>query len=130
MRILSALLIAVAGVINLVPIVGVLSVSRLAGLYDVAIEGPDLEVLMRHRAVVLGTTGLLLLAAAIRPSLRPVAAFVGLASMLSFILVAWTVGGYNAQLSRVLTADWIGVAALCAGMLISYYDARNPSATE
>ena len=122
---LSALLIAVAGVINLIPIVGVLSVSRLSALYGIGIAGPDLEILMRHRAVVLGVTGVLLLVSAIRPGLRPVAAAVGLVSMLSFNAVAWTVGGYNDALSRVVTADWIGLAALSAGMLVSFYEPRD-----
>lgn len=120
MRRLSAVLIAVAGVINLLPVVGVASASRLSELYGVAIVTPDLEILMRHRAVVLGTTGLLLLASAIRPGLRPVAAAVGFTSMLSFEAIAWLVGGTNAQLSRIVAADWVGLAALSGGLLLGH----------
>ncbi|MEM7412105.1 MAG: phosphopantetheine adenylyltransferase [Myxococcota bacterium] len=103
---------ALAGLINALPVVGVSGVSRLEGLYGIPFEGSDLEILMRHRAVMLGIVGGLLLAAARWPSLRPPAAVAGFASMLSYLfLVAW-VGEPNPELARVAGVDVFAVAAL------------------
>lgn len=43
---------------------------------------------------------------------------VGLISMLSFVVVAWVVGDYNAQLRRVVIIDLVASAALFASFVI------------
>lgn len=112
MEILSIVLFLGASVINLLPISGVLSADRLATLYAVSFEDPNSVILMRHRAVLLGLIGALLAAAAFHPPLRPTAVVLGLVSMLSFVLIARLVGGYNAELRRVALADVIGSVLL------------------
>jgi hypothetical protein len=51
-----------------------------------------------------------------------VAAFV---SVGSFLLLAWSTGGYNALIGRVVTADIVALAALIIGAAALYL-ARNP----
>ena len=41
----------VAAVIHLLPLVGVLGPARLSSLYGIAVAEPNLELLLRHRAV-------------------------------------------------------------------------------
>jgi hypothetical protein len=56
--------------------------------------------------------GVLLIAAAFRPDLRAVALIAGLVSTVSFLAIAWGVGGFNAQVARVVAADVLAVVLL------------------
>jgi hypothetical protein len=116
-RFASALYLLV-GLGNLLPVTGVLSAARLEALYGVAIGDPNLLVLMRHRAVLFGIVGALLVAAAFRPAWRAAALAAGLVSMLSFVALAWLVGDVNAELRRVAVVDLVLSAILACGGVI------------
>ncbi len=75
---------------------------------------------MRHRAILLGIVGALLAASAFLVPLRPAAYAAGFISMLSFVLIARLVGGYNKALRRVVLADLGASAALLVAALIDY----------
>ena len=113
----SVLLILV-GIIHLLPVTGVLGADRLSALYGLSLQEPNLVILMRHRAVLFGLLGLFLVYAAFRPVLQPMALLAGFVSVLSFIAIAWSVGGYNEAVRRVVIADVAAVIALAvAGVL-------------
>ena len=107
----------VAGLIHLLPVAGVLGPATLTRLYGVPVDDPNLAILLQHRALLFGVLGLFMLGAAALPPLRLAALLVGLASAASFLLVARWVGGYNAAIGRVVTADVLATAALAAGLL-------------
>lgn len=109
---LVAALLLVAGLIHLLPLPGVLGVAQLERLYGVAIDGPDLEILLRHRAVMFGLLGTLLVAAAFRPEWRALAIAAGLVSVVAFLAIALAVGGYGAAIHRVVVADVVAIACL------------------
>lgn len=109
--IISVLLIIVA-VIHLLPLSGVLSAKRLTALYGLSFDEPNLEILMRHRAVLFGLLGVFLMYAAFQAEHQPIAFVVGFVSVVSFIWIAWSVGGYNASVHRVVVADWVALACL------------------
>ncbi len=119
MQVLSTTLIVLVGVINTLPLVGTVSTKRLQSLYGVAIEDSDLGILMRHRAVLLGIVGGLLIASAFIVSLRPLGIGVGLVSMLSFVLIAWSVGNHNTHLRRVVIVDLVASVALGVAIFAS-----------
>ena len=126
---LSTTLIVVVGLVHLLPVSGVLSAARLQILYGVAFEGANLLILMRHRAILFGVVGALLVASAFHLPLRPVGLAVGLVSMLSFVLIAWLVGGYNAELRRVLIVDLVAsVALVCSALLDHFAGTGEPAA--
>ncbi len=128
MRALVSVLLVVVALVNLVPVVGVLSVARLEALYGVAIEDPNLAVLMRHRAVLFGIVGGLLLASVRLHPLRPAAVVAGLTSMLSFVLVAWLVGEVNEPLRRVVAVDLGASALLVVAALLDRRTRKAPPA--
>ena len=105
----------VAGIIHLLPLPGALGSERLASLYGLAIGEPSLAILMRHRAILFGLVGTFLVVAAFRPELQPYAFVGGFVSVLSFLYFAWSVGGYNAQLGRVVAADVVALVCLVVG---------------
>jgi hypothetical protein len=122
-RALSACLLTV-GVIHLLPLVGVVGASRLSALYGIAVAEPNLELLLRHRPVLFGAPGGLCVAAAFRPALQGATLAVAAASVVSFLLLARTAGGYNAQVGRVVIADRVALAALALGA-VAYWRTRG-----
>ena len=117
METLATTLFLIVGVVNLLPVSGVLSTSRLRALYGVAFEDSNLVILMRHRAVLFGIIGALLVASAFHAPLRPLALVAGLISMLSFVLIAYRVGNYNEALRRIVLVDLAASALLVAAAL-------------
>lgn len=126
MRYLVMISLCVAAFIHLLPVAGVLGGDRLQSLYGIAIEGPDLQILMRHRAVLFGLLGLYLLAAAFIPALQPTALAAGLISVLSFLVLAWGTTGYNANIARVVAVDVVALVALLIGTA-AYFVIRSRS---
>ncbi|MBL8377833.1 MAG: phosphopantetheine adenylyltransferase [Burkholderiales bacterium] len=97
------------------PLSGALGAEQLARLYGLAVNEPNLEVLMRHRAVMFGLLGLFMIAAAFMPSLQVAALIAGFASVISFLWLAFSIGGYNTQLAKVVIADLVALVCLLVG---------------
>ena len=91
--VVSAMLV-VAGVIHLLPLSGVLGSERLASLYGLSFDEPNLAILMRHRAVLFGLIGSFLLFSAFQPALQSIAIVGGIISVVSFLYLAWATGSY------------------------------------
>ena len=127
MKNVRLIMLVAIGLLNLVPVVGVLSAERLTGLYGIGIDSADLEILMRHRAVMLGLIGGFLLLAAFRPSLQALAASIGFVSMFSFVVLAYVAGDYGAQIHRVVVADIVG-AVVAAFVLVTILRERQHGA--
>ena len=115
MRHFIAATLFVGGIIHLLPIVGVLGAERLSSLYGVSVTDPNALILLRHRAVLFGVIGGLMILAIFKPSLQPLAFVIGLISVSAFLYIAWSVGQYNALVSRVVMADIVALACLIAG---------------
>lgn len=79
-KVVTGLLVLV-GIIHLLPVSGVLGVERLATLYGVSLGEPNIEILMRHRAILFGLLGLFLLYAAFQPSLQMLAIIAALSAL-------------------------------------------------
>jgi len=73
--------------------------------------------LLRHRAILFGVLGMLMLSAIVLPWLRVTALTVALFSAASFIVVAMAVGGYNPAIGRVVVADVVASVLLLAGLV-------------
>jgi len=123
-RYLVSAMLLVAAVIHLLPVSGALGAEHLARLYGVTFEEPNLAILMRHRAVLFGMLGALLASAAFVPALQVLAFIAGFISVGSFLLIAWLVGGYTAQVGRVFTVDLVAAACLVVGA-VAYVLARR-----
>ena len=121
---ISAMLV-IAGIIHLLPLSGVISAERLAALYGGSFADPNLAIVMRHRAVLFGLLGLYLVAAAFVPEMQPVAFVAGLVSVISFLLLAWATGGYNAQIARIVVADLVALGCLLAAIVAYALTARG-----
>jgi hypothetical protein len=110
----------VVGLINFLPVVGVISVHKLETAYSVAITGNDLAILMRHRALMFGIFGAFILYAAFNPLYQPAAMVIGGASMVGFAILVFATGGYNEAIGKVFVVDIVGIVFLVAAVILKY----------
>jgi hypothetical protein len=130
MQHLWTVLVLVAAVINFAPALGLVSPGRMGPFYGIDLDDPNLQILMRHRAILFGLVGGLLFVAAFHPPLRALGYVVGFSSMVSFLLIAWMVGGYNAEIQRVIAIDAVGITALAGAVLVHAFWLRAAAAWE
>lgn len=119
-RVITGALLIVA-VIHLLPISGYLGISKLSSLYNINIDDPNLEILMRHRAMLFGILGGLFAYAAFQPNVQPVAFFAGFISVLSFFYLSYTVSDFNQAIKKIIIADVIALIALVIGAAVYVY---------
>jgi hypothetical protein len=120
MRTLVSLSLVVVGLIHLLPLPGLFGGTQLAALYGLPFDDPNLLILMRHRALLFGLLGGYCVVAAFRPSLQASALIAAWISVAGFLLLAWSAGGYNAQIARVVIADLVALVSLVAGSVALY----------
>lgn len=97
----------VVGAVHLLPLLGILGASRLEQLYGLRNEDPNMLLLMRHRALLFGLLGALLVTAAFRPAWQGLALLAAWGSVLGFVLLA-----PPALLPALQRVWWIDVALL------------------
>lgn len=105
-----------AGVIHLIPGIGLLGAQRLHTLYGVSLHDPTPILLLRHRAILFAILGTFFVAAALfQPGWRVLAAVVALICMVGFIVLAGDV--HSAAIQRVARVDIVVSVALAAALV-------------
>ncbi len=117
MKHLVSMSLILVGIIHLIPLSGVLSAEKLYSLYGIVFDEPNLEILMRHRAVLFGILGSFLVLAAFKPAYQLAGLVTGFVSVISFIYLALTVGDYNEHIARVFWADIVALVLLVVGYI-------------
>lgn len=121
MRYLLMIAFIIVGIIHILPLLGVVSNERLQQLYGISISDVNLAILLLHRAVLFGIIGIFLCVAAFRQELQIAALCIGFISVLSFLLLAWSIGGYNPQVERVVFADIVALVCLVIASIAWYF---------
>jgi hypothetical protein len=104
--------------VNFVPIVGVLSAEALSRAYGIDLPRGDLLILMRHRALLFGIIGALIVSSAFLRHLQVAAMSAGLASMVGFLILALSVGGYGAKIQGVVVVDVVATVLLVIAIVL------------
>ncbi|WP_370306097.1 phosphopantetheine adenylyltransferase [Sinimarinibacterium flocculans] len=125
MEILARAVLVVAGLVHLLPAVGLRGAPQLEKLYGIAIAQPELLLLMRHRALLFGLLGAGLIAAAFWPPLRTAMLLAGLVSTAGYCVLAFAEPALAAPLRRVV---WIDVPIAAALLLLLLARLRTPIA--
>ena len=110
----------VVGLINFIPVIGVMSAQKLESAYSVTLAGNDLVILMRHRALLFGVLGAFILYSALNPFYQPAAMMMAGASMVGFAVLVLGTGGYNEAIGKVLFIDVLGILFLVAAVVLKY----------
>ena len=125
MNTVISMLLIVVGLINFLPVVGVVSAERLSTAYSVELMSNDLVILMRHRALLFGIVGGFVLFSVIKPSYQSAAMVMAAISMVGFLYFVWAAGDYNASISKVAIVDLVGIACLSAAATLKYVSGNN-----
>jgi hypothetical protein len=125
MRFVVPAVLVLVAVIHALPVLGVLGATRLSQLYGITVQDPNLELLLRHRAVLFGLLAALLAYAAIRPELQRLALVIGSVSVASFLVLARLSSSYNDALAIVVRADWLALALLAIGTVAHFAGLRH-----
>ena len=112
-----AILVAV-GVVHLAPGAVALSVKRTRSAYGVAVDGADLALLLRHRAVLLALIGTGLIAGTFIPDIRAATICAAVTSMVTFVVIAATSGPLNRQNRKVMRIDLSALAATAVAITL------------
>ena len=106
----------VAGLIHLLPLVGLLGRSTLERGYGVDLgQGNDLTILMQHRALLFGLISAACWIAVVVPGWRFAVGIGALVSMLGFVLIA-ALQTHGAPIAKIM---WIDLgAALLLGLCL------------
>ncbi len=119
MEILFRICLFITGVINFVPSFLALLPAKISQSYGVAVPDANYELLLRHRAVLFGIIGGLMIYAALKKQYYNLATIMGFVSMLSFVILVYTLeGGINEQLKKVMKIDVIGLVILVIGFVL------------
>ncbi len=121
MSLVVTILFVLVGLINFVPIVGVISAGHIERLYGIRSADRNLHVLLRHRAVLLGLLGAFLILAGFCASLQTVAGVAGLVSMASFVILAPLSAPLSDDIKKVTRADFVALALLIAAMILKAF---------
>ncbi|MEX0346275.1 MAG: hypothetical protein AB3N20_15230 [Rhizobiaceae bacterium] len=121
MNMISAIGLFIAGLIHIAPVTGVLGAETLTRLYGMRFESPEVVLLLRHRAVLFGMLGLLLLAAAFVPGLRAIAVLAAAVSILSFLVLAGLPGNRPEAIARIIYADWLALVAMLPTVYLIFH---------
>ena len=114
MRSFVTIAVLLVALIHALPLLGVLGAARLTGLYGIALADPNLEILLRHRAVLFGMVATFLAYAAFKPEIHRLALTGGLLSVGSFIALTILVGRPNRALQTVFRVDNAALVVLLA----------------
>lgn len=114
------ILLLLVGLINFLPVLGVLSGARISQAYSVGLLSNDLEILLRHRALLFGIVGGFVLYSLFFPPMQGAAMVMAGVSMVGFLALMWQVGGYNEAMNKVMLMDVLGIVFLIAAILLKY----------
>ncbi len=102
----------VAGLIHLLPAVGILGADVLDRLYGTETASADVEVLLRHRAVLFAILGVATLTAAILRRAQITLLVINLVSVATFALLASVTSGTSPEIDRVTAVDVVLAGAI------------------
>jgi hypothetical protein len=105
-------LLFVVGVINFLPVMGVISADKLSRAYQIELPGNDLIILLRHRAILFGVVGGFILYSVFQPMYQDAAMVMAAITMVGYLYIVWAVGGYNKAIFKVAMVDVVGIICL------------------
>ena len=124
LQLVNSVLIFIIGIVNILPIFVLFDVTKTDGLYGVKLSGESLEVLMRHRAVLLALLGTGLIYSVFKPEFRLPIIIAALVSKFVFIVLTYTTSNVSAEVGKVALIDVVSVGVLAVVLAIEFWTKR------
>ncbi len=113
------------GLVNLAPVLGMFSASKMEQTYGIELGSKDLAIMMRHRALLFGILGSFIICAVFVPVFQVPAMLMAGISMIGFVVLALHAGGYNQSIFKVLVVDLLGTGLLLVAVVVKVYSAEG-----
>ena len=109
----------IAAIINIAPSILAFLPTKISDSYGINIPDHNYELLLRHRAVLFGIVGGIMMHSVFTKKHYHLSVIVGLASMISFLILTKMVNGeINPELGKVLKFDILGIVVLLFGFIL------------
>jgi hypothetical protein len=119
MELIYRITLFVAGLINLLPSMLAFLPDKISKSYGIEIPNANYELLLRHRAILFGIIGGLMIFSSIVKKYYEIATIAGLISMTSFILLYFLIDrGISSELKKVMVIDILASLILLIGLVI------------
>ena len=119
MEIFFRITLFITGIINTLPCLLAFLPAKITESYGITVPDANYELLLRHRAVLFGVVGGLMLYSALTKKYYDLATLVGLISMISFLLLYFMMNGpINEALAKVMKIDVFAVLLLVVGYIL------------
>ena len=118
---INSILLFIIGIINILPIITFFDISRTESLYGIKINGESLEVLMRHRGVLLALLGTGLIYSVFKPEFRLPIIIAALVSKFVFIFLTYSTANVSAEVGKVALIDVVSIVVLLVVLVIEFW---------
>ena len=117
----NAILIFIIGIVNILPIMAFFDISKTESLYGIRINGESLEVLMRHRGVLLALLGTGLIYSVFKPEFRLPIIIAALISKFVFIFLTYSTANVSPEVRKVALIDIVSIVVLFTVLAIEFW---------
>lgn len=117
---LLTLSLLIVGIINFLPIVGILGIKSLESAYQVKITSSDLLILMQHRALLFGLLGGFIIFSCFNSQYQGAAMLMAAISMIAYAALVHITGTDNQAILNVLYIDYTGLFFLALAAISKY----------
>jgi hypothetical protein len=119
MDLLLRIALFISGIINILPSLLAFLPDKISKSYGIEIPNANYELLLRHRAILFGIIGGLMIYSAIVKKYYELSTIAGLVSMTSFIILYFIIGkDISQELKKVMFIDLVATAILCIGFIL------------
>jgi hypothetical protein len=116
MELLFRIALFISGILNILPSLLAFLPDKISKSYGIEIPNSNYELLLRHRAILFGIIGGLMVYSAIVKKYYELSTIAGLVSMTSFIFLYFLIGkDISQELKKVMIIDLIATVILCIG---------------
>jgi hypothetical protein len=112
------------GLLNLTPAIVFFAPERSISLYAIDLSEPNLSIVMRHRAVLLGLLGAALIYGAFRKEFLVPVIVAALLGKAAFLFLVYSSAAANVELGRVALFDIGAVVVLLTALALHRFAAK------
>jgi heme A synthase len=119
MELLFRIALFISGIINILPSLLAFLPDKISKSYGIEIPNSNYELLIRHRAILFGIIGGLMIYSALVKKHYELSTIAGLVSMTSFIILYFIIGkDINQELKKVMMIDVVATVILSIGFIL------------